>query len=550
MLKRSLLLSLLSAILLSLPWSTSFSGLILLVAWIPLLWLEDSFATAGKRGCWKYYTLTLVAWNIISTYWVSKATLFGGVGAIVGNSLQMILIFALFRWAKRKTNRAVGYTFLVSLWIAWEYFYFDAEISWPWLVLGNGFAKDVKFVQWYEYTGVLGGSLWVWLVNLALFAYLKYRITNYELRITRDKRLEIRDERQENRIGNNFQLTTLHLSLFALIFLPVLVSLVQFYTYEEKTAPCHVVAVQPNIDPYLEKFGGLSSDQQLKILLSLADPAVDSTTDYVICPETALSLGNEAFMPSRREVHRIKDFMRPYPKLATVIGSTTLNTFHTEERPTPTARKMDGGFYEVYNAALQIDSSDNIPVYHKSKLVIGAEKTPYPQYFRFFEKYIIDLGGAVGAYGIDSIQKVFTRSGSPFRVGVAICYEGIYGRFYTEYIRNGANLMFIISNDGWWGDTFGYKQLLYQSSLRAIETRRSIARSANTGLSALINQRGEIVSRTNWWEPAALKGTINTNETITFYVRYGDYIGRAMVLALVLLLLFIVVTRVRRSSAG
>ncbi len=117
MLKRSLLLSLLSAILLSLPWSTSFSGLILLVAWIPLLWLEDSFATAGKRGCWKYYTLTLVAWNIISTYWVSKATLFGGVGAIVGNSLQMILIFALFRWAKRKTNRAVGYTFLVSLFL-------------------------------------------------------------------------------------------------------------------------------------------------------------------------------------------------------------------------------------------------------------------------------------------------------------------------------------------------------------------------------------------------------------------------------------------------
>ncbi len=532
MLKRPILLSLLSTILLSLSWHAPFSGLILLVAWLPLLLLEDDFYTTGRRGCWKYYTLTIVLWNIITTYWIYKATLFGAVGAVIGNSAQMILIFALFRWVKKRTNRAVGYTFLVALWLAWEYFYFDAEISWPWLVLGNGFSKDVRLIQWYEYTGVLGGSLWVWLVNLSLFAYLKYIITNYELRITK-------------LVTRRSLLVTL--LLFILIFAPIAISLVQFYNYEEKENPCNVVLLQPNIDPYNDKFGGMSDEQQLDILLALAQKNVDTTINYVVGPETALNGVNEQRMLYRDDIRRICNFVSQYPHLSMIIGATSHSYFYTEERPTPTARKMEGGFYDVYNTALQITNENDIQIYHKSKLVIGAEKTPYPEYFRFLEDHFIDLGGAIGAFGVDEERKIFTHTNSSFRAGVAICYEAIYGRFYTEYVQRGANLMFIISNDGWWGNTAGYKQLLHQSSMRAIETRRSIARSANTGISAFINQRGEIVSQTGWWKAITLKGCINANDDITFYVRYGDFIGRIAVFLWILLLLYALIPpRLRR----
>ena len=512
MIKRNFLLSLLSAVLLSLAWYTPFSGLILLVAWLPLLLLEDDFTRRSARGCWVYYTLTFVVWNIITTYWIYKATLFGAVGAVIGNSAQMILIFALFRWVKKKTTTAIGYAFLVALWIAWEYFYFDAEISWPWLVLGNGFAKDIRLIQWYEYTGVLGGSLWVWLTNLALFAYLKYWT----------KRLQ----------AAGFILISL------LILLPIVISLIRFYTYEEKTAACNVVVVQPNIDPYNDKFGGMSYREQLDILLSLAATKVDTATDYVIGPETALNTINEQDMLYRYDIRQLSDFIAQYPHLAMVIGATSVYTYYTDKRPTETARKMDGGYYDTYNTALQIAVDTAIQIYHKSKLVIGVEKTPYPKFFRFLENYYIDLGGSIGTCGIDTVRKVFTLPQQPFRVGTAVCYEAIYGRFYTEYVKQGANVMFIISNDGWWGNTAGYKQLLNQSSLRAIETRRSIARSANTGISALINQRGEIEARTEWWKPVALKGSINANEHITFYVRNGDMIGRIAVFVFALLSLY------------
>jgi len=532
MLKRNLLLALLSAVLLGLPWHTPFSGLILLVAWLPLLLLEEDFTRRQARGCWKYYTLAFLVWNIITTYWIYQATLFGAVGAIIGNSAQMVLIFALFRWVKKKTTPAIGYAFLVALWIAWEYFYFDAEISWPWLVLGNGFFKDIHLIQWFEYTGVLGGSLWVWLVNLSLFAYLRYRVQGKKV-----QGYELQDCRRRLFTCHS-SLVTRHLLLFILIFLPIAASLLRFYTYEEKISPCNVVVVQPNIDPYNDKFNGMSGEQQLNIFLSLAAANVDAATDYVVGPETALSGINEQGIEQMYTIRRLYDFIAQYPRLSMVIGATTYHRYYTGKRPTETARKIADGYIETYNTALQITLDTAIQIYHKSKLVIGVEKTPYPKFFRFLENFYIDLGGSIGTCGVDSVRKVFTVPGRPFRVGTAICYEGIYGRFYTEYIKNGANLMFIISNDGWWGNTAGYKQLLHQSSLRAIETRRSIARSANTGISALINQRGEIEQRTEWWEPAALKGSINANEHITFYVRNGDMIGRVAVFVFILLSLY------------
>jgi apolipoprotein N-acyltransferase len=117
-----------------------------------------------------------------------------------------------------------------------------------------------------------------------------------------------------------------------------------------------------------------------------------------------------------------------------------------------------------------------------------------------------------------------------------ICYESVFGEFFARFVRNGARVMFIITNDGWWGNTPGHRQHFDFASLRAIETRRSIARSANTGISAFINQRGDDLDATGYWVPAAIKGSINANREITFYVRHGDYLARmSSVLSIVLL---------------
>ena len=107
-----------------------------------------------------------VVWNIITTYWVWFATPPGAIAAVVLNSLQMAIIFALFRWFKRITKGFLPYIFLMFTWLAWEHAYFTWDVSWPWLVLGNSFATTIKNIQWFEFTGTLGGSMWILLTNI------------------------------------------------------------------------------------------------------------------------------------------------------------------------------------------------------------------------------------------------------------------------------------------------------------------------------------------------------------------------------------------------
>ena len=162
-------LVLLFAVMMSVPFLIPHTGFIALFGLVPLLCMDRIADLLGKKRVWIYHYTAFVLWNAITTFWVCNATVGGGIFAVLANSLQMSLVFGLFRESKKKFNGSLPYIFLAFTWIAWERFYFDAEISWPWLVLGNSFARTTWAIQWYEFTGTLGGSLWVWACNLGLF---------------------------------------------------------------------------------------------------------------------------------------------------------------------------------------------------------------------------------------------------------------------------------------------------------------------------------------------------------------------------------------------
>ena len=544
---KNIALSLLSALLLSLPWRVPHTGWLLLIALLPLFWVEAEYSRQARRGCWKYYTLTFLVWNALTCYWVSKATLAGGIFAVVGNAFQMFLIFALFRWAKRRMGQGLGYFFLAVLWMAWEYFYFDAEISWPWLVLGNGFADTTSLIQWYEYTGVLGGSAWVFLANVALW------------------KLWETWQAQRGSLPVAIGLPKRIMIAAVIVLLPVSLSLFRYFTFKEAHNPIEVAVLQPNIDPYIDKFGNMSQEQQDLKLLGLMEKALGPNTAYMFAPETFISTESvhENSLMQNRSLQRFYGFLQDRPQLGLVIGATsTLQYPAAPKPPTKTARKGHNYWYDRFNVAIQLSEGLEPQIYRKSKLVIGAEKMPYTRYLKYLNNFAVDLGGAMGSFGTQEEASVFpapwneavkqpaaagqAAAGAqkePLSVGVAICYESVYGDYFASYVRKGAGLMSVITNDGWWGNTPGYHQHLSYSRLRAIETRRSIARSANTGISALINQRGDIVQQTAWWEDAYLRGELNVNHKLSFYVRHGDVIGCVCVYLLILLLIYSFVPR-------
>lgn len=522
-------LAVLSGILLTLPWYQQFSGVIILIAFVPLLFIEDYIyktQTINKPIVLiAYSALSFSIWTILSAYWIYKATFIGAISAVIINTFLMTTVFWLFHFTKRKLGTKTGQIALLTFWVGFEYFYLNAEISWPWLNLGNAFAKDITLIQWYEYTGTLGGTFWIILVNILAFNIFKSFI----------------DLRKFKPLFSKIAI------LIALIFIPIIISISIFRNYQEDGKEYNIAILQPNIDPYKDKFGGLSHSEQLNIILQLADSITDETIDYVIGPETALdnSIWINNF-ESNYSIKAIQDFVKSNPKVNFITGIDCKKKFMPNEELSYTARYVEREkfYYDAYNSAIQIDTSSYIPIYHKSKLVIGIEKMPYPKLFKFLNKLIIDLGGTTGSRGTQEYRGTFKHSVNDLKIAPVICSESIYGDFVTDYIKNGAELIFVLTNDGWWGNTVGYKQHLNYSQLRAIETRRSIARSANTGISALINQRGEILNQTQWWVRDAIKGSIKTNSELTFYVKYGDYIGRLASFLAIFIFLYAIVQNI------
>jgi apolipoprotein N-acyltransferase len=165
---------------------------------------------------------------------------------------------------------------------------------------------------------------------------------------------------------------------------------------------------------------------------------------------------------------------------------------------------------------------------------------PYPGIFGFLEGLAIDMGGSSGSLGSQDEPSVF-RINDSLTVAPVICYESIFGEYVSRYVRKNANLITIITNDGWWQDSPGYRQHMMYAVLRAIETRRFIARAANTGISCFILPNGSVLSPTPYWKSAAIKSAFNSEKELTFYTRYGDYLGRAAVFAGLLLLVLSII---------
>ncbi|MBR5298838.1 MAG: apolipoprotein N-acyltransferase [Bacteroidales bacterium] len=517
------------AVLMSIPFIIPHTGIIALFGIVPLLCMERIADLTGKKRIWIYHYSAFVIWNAITTFWVCNATVGGGLFAIFANALQMSLVFGLFRLSKKKFKGALPYIFLAVTWIAWERFYFDAEISWPWLVLGNSFARTTWAIQWYEFTGSLGGSLWIWACNLSLFGLL----------------VSLSDG---SFFGWNGKAKTAALSGYVVLFIaPFIASYVIGKGYKDSMTAegmLPVVIVQPNIDPY-NKFQAMSQDQQNALLegqlvSALKERKSDSLTSplLVIAPETFTSDIVCGDYPRSRTWRRFTSFLRDYPGVNMLFGASSYEYIYQNERPSYTARNLrDGLWVESHNSALMIDGTERTDIFHKSKLVVAVEHTPYPRIFCPIDDL---LGGVMGrCVGQDEINllEVKGSDGSVIPVGCAVCYESVYGEYYTDYIRKGARAMAIITNDAWWGDTPGYRQHLSYASLRAIETRRAIARCANTGISAIIAPSGEILQPTPWWEQAVIESNIPLRDDITFFVSHGDITGRISTFLFLLLLL-------------
>jgi apolipoprotein N-acyltransferase len=527
--KQTNLLALLSAFLLWLGWPPMpFTAPLLFIGFVPLLIAFNSIKADEERNKGKRIfstaLLTFLVWNTASIYWVYNAIraynnlVVSFVVSLIPFGLGALLMttaFWLYYQLSRHVSRRTAYLGLIAFYIGMEYLHQSWDLAFPWMTLGNGFAGVHQLAQWYDYTGVYGGSLWILLSNiLAYEAYVAYRKHTGYLA----KRPAI--------------------AWLAVVLIPAAISLFRYAEYKEKSTPINVVAVQPNIDPY-QKFGTIPASEQLQILTHLSDSVAQVNTEYFIWPETAIpNYSDEEEIRNTRDYASLQQFISKYKNGSLITGIESTRNYNDQKTVTAQRDPNTGMYKDTFNAAIQVENSSNVQFYHKSKLVPGVEKMPFPEFFTFLAPVFSELGGSVGGFGWQETPSVF-YSQNGVGVDPVICYESIWGDWVRNSVKHGAQFIAIITNDGWWGNTSGKDQHLMYAKLRAIETRRWVVRSANTGISAFINQKGDVVKQSKWWTRTALKGDINLNEDLSFYVKNGDIIAVLSCVLAVILALFI-----------
>ncbi len=459
-----------------------------------ILYLAQS-ADSFRRAMYLTFPAVL-SWNIVVTYWLTFATLPGGIAAILANSVIMTIPLALGGLFIRKNWNPFLTAFLVAgTWVSYEFLHFRWDLAWPWLIAGNSMANYPYLIQYVSITGVLGVSFWIVSVSTLITILIRDRFkARSSLRISA------------------------YSVAWCLIF-PI-VSLAMYYTIDyEADSSIEVVVVQPNYDSYLPNAGYPDVDTPLREIIAITDSAVTTRTKYVFWPENALQAdvhGTTSRYPSVRLIEAARIW-----NTTLVTGATWYNYYDKDGFIPPYSRYTSAGDpYNIFNAALAYYPNGHIDTYEKANLVPIVERLPFYGFLSMIPgvNWVRWMG-----YGKGSKVVNFTspQSSSP----AMICYDSVFPDWVRRHVKEGADFIAVITNDGWWGDTSGHTQHFDFARIRAIETHRTVIRSANNGISGMILANGEVAVETEYWTQATLNLEVPLHSKITFYTRFGDWIG-------------------------
>lgn len=526
----NLILAILSGLLLGLSFPPLKLGFLVYIALVPLLILVNRVKSYLQLLRFSY--LSLLIFHIISLYWIggwsSKTDPFMMIG-----SVALILVHPIFYWIpivfyyfiRKHLGNKTAYFAFPFLWNSLEYLRSIDETAFPWLTLGNTQSYYLPLIQVTSIIGVYGLSFLIVLINV-LF-YIAYKNFRYE----------------------SFRFTLNKLSIIVIILISLFIYgkvILNDAIYDGKKI--RVGVIQPDFDPW-EKWDG-EVDNQLDIYLQLSDSAYKKGAELIVWPESALPVyllsGNYP-----NQVQRIKDFTRTR-NLAIITGLPLVHFYFLKEQAKRDSKisRDSSYYYDTYNGVvLFLSNSDSIQEYGKMNLVPFAERAPYLRYLPFLGD-LIKWSVGISNWSVWNKQTIFSyksREVDTVKFSAVVCYESIFPSFTSEFVKNGAEFLVVVTNDSWYGRSSGPYQHKEYSVFRAVENRRWIVRSANGGISCIIDPFGRTIDATNLFERTYLVGDIYLNNDLTYYVQYRDLISYCSIFVS---LIFVIITTLKKLSRG
>jgi len=461
--------------------------------------------------------------NITTLYWVGSWTkdadpflMIAGSTLMFFNPLLFLIPSTLYYYTKRSFGKNIALYLFPFFWVFYEYIYTVSDFRFPWLTLANGLAKFNIFIQTADIIGAYGISLIIIYINIFLLLLIKEYLSSKKI-----SKLNL-------------------VPLLVLLILPVVYGFVKISTYQESDKRIKMGLIQPNLNPWKKwEAGGIK--EQLDVYLQLSEQAVKSGAKVIIWPESAMPvyLLTGSYELELNRIHQFLD--RNNVHLMTGMPDATF--FYDSTTAPEDAKKTSGGtFYTSYNSILFFTPhSKTVQKYGKIMLVPFGEKVPLVEDIPFLGD-IFRWNVGISSWNTGKEIKVFNMENATNTLGGVICIESIYPDFCSKFVDKGAEMIAIVTNDSWYGNSSGPYQHKEFAALRAIENNRAVVRAANGGISCLIDPLGRTVAKTEMFTRNFLVVDVPLNKQKTFYTKYPllvPYLSLIVTLTAILLSIFI-----------
>jgi apolipoprotein N-acyltransferase len=440
--------------------------------------------------------------SLITIYWVGSWSseadpylMMAGVALLIAYPCVMLIPSTLYYLAKKVFPKLDAFWLFPIFWVTFEYLLTLTDLRFPWVLLGHGLAKFNLFIQGADILGTNGLSLVVAYINVLLFKSIGAKQTE-----------------------NNLNLKPALIAI--VIFLSLMIyGIYKVSTFKISDSKIKVGIVQPNLNPW-DKWSTGNLGQLTKEYLDLSKKCVDEGAKLILWPETALPVyvfgGNYNIVEDS-----IFNFLNRN-KVSLLTGMPDIIYFFDQNKIPEYAKYAKQGdyYFATYNAVLGLNAgSREIQRYGKMKLVPLGEKVPFADQITFLAD-IFKWGVGIGEWNIGkdtTVFKIYIDNVDTIKVGGLVCYESVDPVFVTAFVKKGAELITVVTNDSWYGKSSGPYQHKDFAMLRAVENRRSVVRCANGGISCIINAQGEILSETELFTKTTLVGDVPLQNEITFY---------------------------------
>ena len=497
-----------------------FSGLLLtlsfppfdmfFIAWVSWLPLWAALRQTGWERGFKLgfitgfiFTLTSLNWianNSGTSFWIASLSMIASVA-------YLSLYFGLFGFIMARTGRKLGthgFWLAPIFWVSIEFLYSfqDYTLAFPWLSLALTQNFVLPVLQIAEYGGIYAVSFWVVLLNTILF---QLEFGKIPVKI-------------QQLLWGALALIVVGTFIFGAVRMKVV--------SEQTTEEIRVGIIQTNLDPH-QKWIRSKKSQHVNDIIAQSKKAIADSAQILIWPESAI--------PAHLRYY--PHFDRKIRKLVEDHGVSVLTgALHHEETE---------GAYKFYNSAFFYSPGMPVEIYSKRGLVPFAERIPLVDVFPSLKN--LNFGQANFVPGDSATVFPMGSREDVVDLGTMICYESANPFLFRQFILNGASMMSIITNDAWLGNSPGPYQHLAAGRLRAIEHRISVARAAQTGISALILPNGRLADSI----PLGQKGEIIADAPVglepTVYSRYGNVFALTVLLLASLSLLLVMFSKPVKS---